>query len=462
MTTGCFPAPVAGELLYGMLARHRLLSGARTAADHATELFGRRSAVATFDLPCRLDALAERLPVAAALDGAGLLSHTLYPFYAAFQTRETREAVERDLRVSESSNAHHRLGVVAFRVRAGQALRFCRECLDAQVADLGVATWMVGHQLPGIPVCSVHGAWLRDGLVTRATAGRHGYVTPDQGAGMVTATDGGCADGEAPVLLQDLARAAAALSASLAPAHPLDHWRDHYVDRLAGVGLMRSARKVDQVGLNEGLLAHWGAVLPYLPAPCSALGEGGWAAAMVRSHRKAMHPLFHLLLDGFVGHLEAGGVLPAVVDRGPREDDAGGAAVRACASPLPASAAGRSPRVDWPALDARLCQAIGTATADIRAVSPPARVSRAEIERRVARVDWFGKRRAKVPDSMRALAEAEEAVADYRRRRARHWIRELGPSCRAWEVIRAAGLRSTHLPMIRAAMAELAEVSAAR
>lgn len=370
--------------------------------------------------------------------------------------------VERDLRVSEASNAHHRLGVAAFRVRAGEALRFCPDCLAGQVRDLGVPTWLIAHQLPGVLVCPTHGTWLVESLVTRATAGRHGYVVPT-GANCATRGPGDqIRVGEtAKALLLDLSRTATALSAAMRPARQLDHWRDHYVARLAGVGLMRSARKVDQVALNEGLFAYWGAALPCLPSPCSSLGENGWAAAMVRSHRKAMHPLFHLLLDGFLVHLERGGRLPTLTGQSVAVYDVRKAAGEVLTAHA-ASTSGRAPRVDWGKLDVRLCGAIRSAADDIRAASPPVRVSTAEIERRVARVDWLGKRRRKLPDAMRALADAQEPLAAYQRRRAVHWVEVLGPSCRPWEVMRAAGLRSEQLPMIQAAMAARAAASAAR
>lgn len=469
MTIGCFAAPIAGELLYGVLARHRLLSGSRTAADHAMELFGRRAAVATFDLPCRLDALAARLPAAAGLDGAGLLSHTLYPFYAAFQTEETRQAVEIDLRSSEASNAHHRLGVAAFRVRAGEALRFCPACLEAQISTLGVGTWLIAHQLPGVVVCAEHGVRLRESDVTRATAGRHGYVMPSEGdcAALRDPPDGGgnaCLDGVGLVRLWSLSRAARSLSAELAVARPLEHWREHYVGRLRDVGLMRSAMKVDQVALNDGLRAFWGPALTHLPPACSVLGESGWAAAMVRSHRKAMHPLYHLMLDGFLKHLRDGGDLPVVPD-GKAGVPLMPVSAVATATARPAASDGgsvRAPRVDWPALDQRLCVDIGVAAGAIRDVAPPIRVTAAEIERRVVRTDWFGKRRRKVPNAIAVLHGLEESLAEYRRRRADHWIGVLGPSCRPWEVMRAAGLRSEHLPMIRRAMAALVAASGGR
>lgn len=434
------------------------------------ELFGRRAAVATFDLPCRLDALAARLPATASLDGAALLMHTLYPFYAAFQTPETREAAETDMRRSDASSAHHRLGVAVFRVRAGAALRFCPACLDAQVSALGVGTWLIPHQLPGVIICPQHGERLRDSGVTRATAGRHGYVAMTAaeraGPGDHLDDDGRVLrlEGIAHARLWSLSRAAGSLSACLRPAQPMTYWREHYLSRLSEVGLMRSAMKVDQIALNNGLKAFWGPALPHLPSPCSRFGETGWAAAMVRSHRKAMHPLFHLMLDGFLKHLEWGGEMPG------NTNDMGSVSPAPLASgveprarlPKNDGASCRAPRVDWHAVDQRLCTEVRAAALAIRTVSPPVRVTMAEVERKVVRTDWFGKRRRKVPNAMASLRDVVEPLAEYRRRRADHWIEVLGPSCRPWEVMRAAGLRSEHLPMIREAMAERAEASAER
>ncbi|WP_415641755.1 TnsD family Tn7-like transposition protein [Sphingomonas antarctica] len=449
-----FPAPIAGELLYGVLARHGFLAGSPNAAEHATELFGRRSAVATFDLPSGLDALASNLPALSGLDGAGLLRHTLFPFYAAFQDEEARSAAEFDMRASDASSAHHRLGVAAFRIRAGVALRFCPECVVAQRATHGFATWMVAHQLPGFPVCPEHGCWLRDSMVTRSSAGRHGYVAPDERNCPV---DGASSlDVEVPDLLLDLARAANAITTGAMPARPLSHWRDHYVTRLAGVALMRSARKVDQSGLNESLAAYWAPVFPHLPAACAFFGERGWAAAMVRSHRKAMHPLLHLLMDGFLSHLERGGTVVA----GSEFVSVGGMSLPHSTSAVNPRT-GRTPRADWPALDAALAREVEREATIVGALIPPVRATPAEIERRVRRSGWFGKRRSKRPLATTALAAIEEPLDAFRRRRAAHWAATLGPGCRPWQVMRPAGLRSDQLPMIREVMAQAA-ASAAR
>lgn len=220
---------------------------------------------------------------------------------------------------------------------------------------------------------------------------------------------------------------------------------------------MRSSRKVDQSALNEGLAAYWSSTLPHLPAACASFGEQGWVAAMVRSHRKAMHPLLHLMMDGFLSHLEQGGEAPV---------KSGGIAVGGVGLRLAISGVSpRSespPRADWPALDAALACEVEREATVVAALVPPVRVTPAEIERRVRKSGWFGKRRSKLPLATTALASIEESLDAFRRRRAAHWAAALGPDCRPWQVMRPAGLRSDQLPMIREVMAARAAASAAR
>ncbi|HEX8402017.1 MAG TPA: TnsD family Tn7-like transposition protein [Allosphingosinicella sp.] len=448
-----FPVPLSGELLYGVLGRHRYLAGSPNAAQHATDLFGRRHAVATFDLPGHLDALAARLPKSTGLDGRGLLSHTLFPFYAAFQPRDVRSTVEGELRGDTMSSAHHRLGVAAFRIRAGGTLRFCQDCMDAQLAEHGQASWFVVHQVPGVMVCPEHGGWLLDSLVSQATASRHDYVLPS--ADNCPRTPASPFSGEAPPLLRDLARAAAELCETGRPARDLKDWRPHYLATVEQAGLMRSRHKVDQVRLNSRLEEFWHRALPFLPAPCAVLGETGWAAAMVREHRKAMHPLLHLMFEIFLsGEIGAAGA-PIMSHRSvERRSAPADAAIRPARAARGASPHARSTRLDWPQIDEACCGQLVAEAIRIRDLEPPVRVTSSELERRVMSLGWFGKRRDKLPASIALLKRLHERVESFQRRRATYWARRLGPSVRAWEVMRAAGVRSGALPMIRQVLAE--------
>ncbi len=444
MTLSCFPTPVPGELLYGVLARHGLLTGSPNDAWHATELFGRRHAVASFDLPGHLNALAARLPSSTGLNAEALLTHTLFHFYTAFQTVEGRSSGHDEMLVGQFRNSHLRLGVNAFSISANPALRYCPECIAEQNALLTFSTWMVVHQLPGLAICAMHGCLLENSRVTRTSAGRHGYVAmsstncphviakkPDQKAGF---------------LLADLAKRAVAIATELRPAHSLHHWRGYYTGRLLKLGMMRSPHSANQNVMNENLSSYWGPALSYLPPPCSKFDQQGWSAAMVRRHRKVMHPLFHLMMESFLDHLEAGGSVSknSTQVTTATQENAG--------SLLTDPQTGRRPRVDWMALDTDLLRRVQIEAKNLRMIVPPIRVTAAEIERRIMTRGWFLKRKHKVPSTVMALAAEHETVDAFRRRRIDHWVSVLGPECQAWEVMRAAGLTSEHLPTIRQAM----------
>jgi len=445
VTLSCFPTPVPGELLYGVLARHGLLIGSPNDAWHATELFGRRHAVASFDLPSHLNALAARLPSSTRLNAEALLTHTLFHFYTAFQTVEGRSSGRDDMLVRQFPNSHLRLGVNAFSISANQALRYCAECIVEQNALLTFSTWMVVHQLPGVPICSMHGCLLENSSVTRTSVGKHGYValSPTNCPNVIAKKP----KQQAGFLLTDLARRAVAIATTLRPAHSLHHWREHYTGRLLKLGMMRSPHSANQNVMNEKLSSYWGPALSYLPPPCAKFCEQGWSSAMVRRHRKVMHPLFHLMMESFLEHLEAGGSILAISTHvtTATKQNAG------LLSTNPQT--GRRPRIDWRAIDVDLVRRVRAEAAHLRMLDPPVRVRAAEIERRIRKRGWFVKRKYKVPSAVRALAAEHETLDAFRLRRIDHWVRVLGPKCQAWEVMRAAGLTSEHLPTIRQAMA---------
>ncbi|MHB8886649.1 MAG: TnsD family Tn7-like transposition protein [Methylovirgula sp.] len=74
-------------------------------------------------------------------------------------------------------------------------------------------------------------------------------------------------------------------------------------------GLMRSRGHVDIARLSDGFRERFGAVLPYLDGTDPAVGGGdGWLAAMTRRHRKAVHPLQHILATLYLERLPAAAV----------------------------------------------------------------------------------------------------------------------------------------------------------
>lgn len=112
-------------------------------------------------------------------------------------------------------------------------------------------------------------------------------------------------------------------------------------------------------------------------------------------------------------------------------------------SPAPAGHPPPPARVDWGATDQDLAHSLRQAAALIREETPPVRVTGAELERRLGRAGWIGKRRAKLPATLAALRDLTETVAAFQARRiawAREELERTEGAAPAWKIHRLAGL----------------------
>lgn len=124
---------------------------------------------------------------------------------------------------------------------------------------------------------------------------------------------------------------------------------------------------------------------------------------------------------------------------------------------LPPPTAHRSsgPRADWAVIDLGLAEKLRVAAGAILGRIPPVRVTLAELERHVGRRGWIGKRYAKLPETVAALAEVTESVESFRLRRvswARHELEAAGTTAPLWKVRRLAGLPECASPAVEDAL----------
>lgn len=112
-------------------------------------------------------------------------------------------------------------------------------------------------------------------------------------------------------------------------------------------------------------------------------------------------------------------------------------------------------RVDWPAVDQGTAQSLRDAAMCILAETPPVRVTLAELERRLGRAGWIGKRRAKLPLTMATMAAIGEGVEAFQRRRiawAREVLEQTEGTTPAWKIQRMAGLPDRLSEAVRLAL----------
>ncbi|NNM69961.1 MAG: hypothetical protein HKM00_08385 [Gallionella sp.] len=303
-----FPKIYPGELLYSMLARYHLHVGSPGTMHTLDTLFGNRKAISTFDLPGHLQVLTDRIPPECNLSVDRIIDTlTLFPYFTAFEPPSLQKKVRSAMRSGTINGLHVRLGLSAFRIGRIQRLRFCPVCIPGMQAAHGELWWCRDHQLPGILVCPEHGCLLRESAVSFSQFSRHEFVA---------ATPRNCSPHARPVvsvmdhaclahLLRRVARRSADLLCGPPAPRTLSRWTLFYRSHMLEVGLAKSISTMDQHRFDSEFRNFYGGVLDLLPSVMDG-GDfaGDWLASMVRKHRKANHPLYHVLLQDFLAQRE--------------------------------------------------------------------------------------------------------------------------------------------------------------
>jgi hypothetical protein len=296
-----FPETRPDEALYSILARFERIncSAGHKATMH--QLYGAPGAMATIDLPNRIEALAQKIPKERGLTAEVIIrDHTLLPYYAAFQPDEIARRAEATM-ARGSGSLHLVLGLTASTFRPPTHLRFCPECIPLMVTDWGTLHWRRDHQLPSVLVCPDHGCRLRASTINLNRAERHHYAPA---VPSVCPANAEPVTGPLKAALRDsllhLARASAALLRTPCQPFSLAEQTASYRIALAEAGFMRSSRRVDQEKLRSAIVDFHGKTLSRLGKLGSLENEGSWLATLTRKLRKSVHPVQHLLLQSFL------------------------------------------------------------------------------------------------------------------------------------------------------------------
>ncbi|WP_180970065.1 TnsD family Tn7-like transposition protein [Deinococcus planocerae] len=310
-----FPSPYEDELLYSLCARYARLMGYGNLKTTLWHLFGRETITAVMDLPTHLGHLAGQL---ADIGGPGVEElidqHTLLPYFAAFHLPERREEVRAAMR--GDGHPHWRLGLMASRVAAARALRFCPSCVTEERTRHGEAYWHRAHQLPGVLVCERHAVWLEESeVVLPAPVTRHVFIPAETVIPQnlfARQVPEGC---ERDVLL-DLARRALGVMVGPPPAVLPSALRDGYLAALAERQLATFSGQAHIEEVRAALRTVFPAeVMERIGLPPE---DDGWWLRLLRKPRVAAHTLHHLLMQAFLGlHRERLGTTPPPFGSGP-------------------------------------------------------------------------------------------------------------------------------------------------
>jgi hypothetical protein len=298
-----FPTIYPGELLYSVLARYHQHIGMPGPMQLLETLFGSRKVIAAIDLQGHLQVLADRIPAERGFTVDRMIDTlTLCSYFIAFEPPSLQANVRRAMMRGAVENLHVRLGLAAFRVRRISRLRFCPECNRDMSANYGELYWRREHQLPSVLICPEHGRPLLESAIPLSQCSRHAFVA---------ATPDNCSRHARPVVpamdqfvMSHLHRLAC-LSVQLLENPPKPRtfagWTAFYRSQMMETGLARSSGTMDQQRFDREFRDFYDHTLELLPNVMEGSEfAGDWLAAMVRKHRKAAHPLYHLLVQNFL------------------------------------------------------------------------------------------------------------------------------------------------------------------
>lgn len=300
MMLSYFPETYPDELLYSVLARWLRHQGAVGMTNPLQQVFGRRFACASLDIPGWIGRLATVLPAERALTADALIDKlTLFPYYTAYLSASMRRAFRQAMAAGTVSGWHMRLGITAFRVGRVRSLRFCSECLHDMERRYGEIYWARSHQLPGVVVCPKHGCALQYAS-HQGDQGRYGYVAASHLECSPKSPRIQVPEGNALALLWKVARKSAELLDYPGEARDFEALTVHYRKRMARSGLAWSACRMKTTDFLRAFDECYGEAIACLSAEWEGIGlYREWLPGMVRKHRKLAHPLQHLILETF-------------------------------------------------------------------------------------------------------------------------------------------------------------------
>lgn len=297
-----FPTPYPDEILYSVLARYSIRSGNTSDIHVIEDLYSTRNIVASIELPCKIDALIENMPVNSQYTAESLINnHTLFPYHTAFASIKKTCEVVKAMRTGRGSRPYTMLGISSGFIKQNDYLRFCPECFCEDIKRYGEPFWHRLHQIVGVFICPKHQVMIQNSKVLIRAGNRQRYIRASEQNCVKETKD------NKYVLSSDLFAKMLWMSKDIdyvlnhAYKPDLDRWYiSLYNERLVHEGYARMNNYIKQKELRSNISNFYGD--EYLELMQSSItGEtSNWLSSLVRQNEYNIFTCRHLLLARFL------------------------------------------------------------------------------------------------------------------------------------------------------------------
>ncbi|WP_087505365.1 TnsD family Tn7-like transposition protein [Neiella marina] len=295
-----FPVPYDEELLYSTIARAGVHDGDTSPKQLLDKVFSNRKVIATVDLPCHVQILAEQYPPSLHLSVSSLIfKHTLWPMYMPFLPKERLSKLKLWMAGSSQGAAHLASGSAASRVKSKTKFYVCPSCLKDQLAQHGEYYWKRIWQIPLVKVCPKHGPlYLTD--IGFDGEHRHTFFSVENakvlGAEEVQPND------------QIFAQQVDQLTHLESKALTFSKWSSFY-QQLASTYGFRTGAKIDHARILQAVVNFWGKRWLEEAGILPTNSETSWLKTLFRKHRKSFSFAEHIVAVTAI----SGGLVPISV-----------------------------------------------------------------------------------------------------------------------------------------------------
>lgn len=298
-----FPEPYPDELLYSVLARYHIRHGNIAAKATLRELFGNQKITAIYDLPCGMDRLVRNLPLNNKHTTEGLIeNNTLYPYYAAFLPTERAKQIKASMKSDFGGDIHSRCGIMASSISPSEYFRFCPLCNQEDLKEYGEIYWHRLHQIQGIQVCSKHGAYLQNSTIK--THNKHDFIGADTDNCYCNSTGFNQSFNLKDFRLHyEFTQEVIWFLNNYQEIPSPEVIQECYLSILKKEGLATPQGRVFQDELHNRFINYYGhSYLKQLQSDIDVYEADNWLSCIVRKHRKAFHPIRHILMIKFLSN----------------------------------------------------------------------------------------------------------------------------------------------------------------
>lgn len=285
--TGSFPQLdwLPDETLFSLCSRQHLIMGNLDPATTSSAILGLRRQFIKHDIPCGIATLEQTGFTYWGSAESILLNHTIFPLFVPFQSKVKIEDAIKTVKGDRIDSIKYRLGIVSSGFGAEHPLKACPHCMREDVHAHNVAYWHLTHQYPGVLICPRHQAWLMVSTKGRRWSGRFEWLLPAEeflieqdSSQKLWSRSVFLALADNVINLATIGRATSFESCAVAAAY-----RTAVLHRSRSASLLDRTEPLRRFHLFESL-------------PTDKKSSDSFVNQLVRSPRRSIHPLKHLIL----------------------------------------------------------------------------------------------------------------------------------------------------------------------